>query len=120
MPPILTTIDPSEITQTTVMTGGNITSDGGAVINIAGTCWSTSPNPTIKDKHTNNTRSTGIFSVTLTGLDPDTKYYVRAYANNSAGTAYGNEVSFKTIPVLMPEITTTSITSITSISAIPF
>jgi uncharacterized protein (TIGR02145 family) len=118
MPPILTTIDPSEITQTTVMTGGNITSDGGAVINIAGTCWSTSPNPTIKDKHTNNTRSTGIFSVTLTGLDPDTKYYVRAYANNSAGTAYGNEVSFKTIPVLMPEITTTSITSITSISAI--
>lgn len=116
-PPILTTIDPAEITQTTVTTGGNIQSDGGAGINIAGVCWSTSSNPTIKDKHTNDTRSPGVFTVVLTGLTPDTRYYIRAYANNDAGTAYGNEVSFTSSQIEVPEITTTEISSITSITA---
>jgi uncharacterized protein (TIGR02145 family) len=116
-PPILTTNDPTEITQTTATTGGNIQSDGGAGINIAGVCWSTSSNPTIKDKHTNDTKSPGVFTVTLTDLTPDTKYYIRAYANNDAGTAYGNEVSFTTSHIVVPEITTTEITSITSITA---
>lgn len=116
--PVLTTSDPSDITQTTVTTGGNITYDGGADINIAGVCWSTSSNPTIKDKHTNDTRSTGIFTVTLTGLTPDTKYYIRAYANNDAGTAYGNEVTFTTSHIVVPEITTSEVTSVTSVTAI--
>jgi len=116
-PPVLTTIDPTEITQTTVTTGGNITSDGGASINIAGVCWSTSSNPTLKEKHTNNTKLTGIFSVTLTELIPNTKYYIRAYANNDEGTAYGNEVSFTTSQIVLPEITTEEVTSLTAISA---
>jgi hypothetical protein len=59
-PPILTTAEPTEIAQTTVTSGGNISSDGGEEIVVAGICWSTSENPSVKDKHTNDERSLGI------------------------------------------------------------
>jgi uncharacterized protein (TIGR02145 family) len=116
--PVLTTADPTEITQTSVTTGGNITSDGRAGINIAGICWSTLPNPSVKDKHTNDTKSLGSFSVTLTDLIPNTRYYIRAYANNAAGTAYGNEISFTTSQIVVPTITTEDVTSVSAISAL--
>ncbi len=117
-PPILTTAEPSEITQKTVTSGGNITSDGGEEIIIAGICWSNSANPSVKDKHTNDTRELGSFTSNLIGLTPNTKYYIRAYAYNKAGAGYGNEITFTTSPIALATLTTTDVTSITSSSAI--
>ena len=116
-PPVLTTAEPTEIAQTTVTSGGNISSDGGEEILVAGICWSTSENPSVKDKHTNNGKELGIFTSKLTGLTANTKYYIKAYAYNKEGTGYGNEVSFITSSVVNATLTTAEVTSITSNSA---
>ena len=95
--PTLTTTAISAITTTTATSGGNITSDGGASITSRGVVWSTSTNPTITlTTKTSNGTGTGSFSSFLTNLTPKTSYYVRAYAINSAGTGYGNEITFTT------------------------
>jgi uncharacterized protein (TIGR02145 family) len=116
--PTLTTADPAEITQTTVISGGNIASDGGAEIIVSGICWSTSSNASVKDKHTNDGKKSGSFSSKLTDLTPDTRYYIRAYANSPAGTGYGNEVSFTTSQIVVATLTTADATSVTANSAI--
>ncbi len=95
--PVLSTTNVSNINATTASSGGNITSDGGAAITARGVCWSTSPNPTTSDNKTTDGTGTGTFSSNMNNLQWDTRYYVRAYATNSVGTAYGNEISF--IPV---------------------
>jgi hypothetical protein len=86
-----------EITSTTAKSGGNISADGGATVTARGVIWATSQNPTIAltTKTTNGT-GTGAFTSELPSLAANTTYYVRAYATNSTGTAYGNEVTFKT------------------------
>ena len=116
-PPILATTEPKEITQTTVTSGGNISADGGEEIVVTGVCWSTSANPSVKDKHTNDGKELGNFTSKLTGLTPNTKYYIKAYAYNKEGVGYGDEVSFTTSPVVNATITTTEVTLITSNSA---
>ena len=95
--PTLITTTANNITDSSAVSGGNITSDGGATITACGVCWSTSQNPTINDNHTTNGATTGSFTSNITGLTAGTTYYVRAYAINAVGTAYGNEVSFTTI-----------------------
>jgi uncharacterized protein (TIGR02145 family) len=117
-PPLLTTAEPSEITQKTVTSGGNITSDGGEEIIIAGICWSTTANPSIKDKHTNDAWEVGSFTSNLIGLTPITKYYIKAYASTKAGIGYGNLVSFTTLPIAGATLTTTEVTFITFNSAL--
>jgi uncharacterized protein (TIGR02145 family) len=95
--PSLTTTAASSITQTTASSGGNITSDGGVAVIDRGVCWSTSANPTIAltTKTTDGTGA-GAFTSSITGLTSNTTYYVRAFATNSAGTAYGTQESFTT------------------------
>lgn len=93
---IVTTIDVTEITQTTAMAGGDITSDGGSEVTARGVVWSTLQNPTINDNLTEEGSGSGNFTSNLSGLSTATTYFVRAYATNSAGTAYGDEVSFTT------------------------
>jgi uncharacterized protein (TIGR02145 family) len=80
------------------LSGGNITSNGGAAITAIGIVWSTSPNPTLASNlgSTNDGSCTCNFGSILRCLIANTTYYVRAYATNSAGTAYGNQVSFTT------------------------
>ena len=95
LPPILTTTAVSNITANTASSGGNIISGGGAPVTARGVCWNTTGSPTTAESKTTDGSGTGIFTSNLTGLTPLTTYYVRAYATNSAGTAYGNEVSFK-------------------------
>ncbi len=96
--PTLTTSTVLLITQTTSSTGGTITNDGGAPITARGVCWSTSANPTIAlTTKTNDGAGTGAFTSNITGLTTNTTYYVRAYATNSVGTAYGNEITFTTL-----------------------
>ena len=114
--PTLTTATVSSITQNTAICGGTIISDGAALITTRGICYSTSPTPTIVDGKTSDGSGPGVFTSTLTGLTGNTTYYVRAYATNSAGTSYGNQVSFITSPI-MPALSTTSASSITSNTA---
>lgn len=94
--PVLSTIEITDITQTTAKSGGTITSDGGEMVTARGICWDTSQNPTISESKTTDGSGTGSFSSSMTGLIPETTYYVRAYATNSTGTAYGTAVSFTT------------------------
>ena len=97
----------SEVTVPTVVTnevmsimdnmatgGGKVTSDGGSPVNERGICWSTSHNPTINDEYLSSGSGVGLFSCQMTDLEQNTMYYVRAYAVNEQGIAYGNEVSF--------------------------
>ena len=97
--PTVTTTVVSNIAATSATCGGNVTSDGGASVTARGVCWSTSSNPTISDSHTEDGTGTGNFTSSLTGLTTSITYYVRAYATNSWGTAYGNEVIFTTVNV---------------------
>ena len=95
--PILTTTSVSEIIQTSAISGGNISDDGGASITARGVCWSTATNPTINDSKTSDGSGKGQFSSSITGLEANTSYFLRSYATNSEGTAYGNEISFTTL-----------------------
>jgi len=94
--PAVTTTIATSISATTAISGGNVISDSGATVTARGVCWSTSTNPEITDNHTSDGPGTGIFSSNITGLTVNTVYYMRAYATNSVGTTYGNEVSFTT------------------------
>lgn len=93
----ITTTAVTSITGTKAVTGGNITADGGSPITVRGVCYGTSHNPTISGSKTTDGAGKGTFTSNLSGLSGLTTYYVRAYATNSAGTVYGNEVSFTTL-----------------------
>ena len=100
--PTVSTTTPSTITQTSAQSGGNVTSDGGVSVTARGVCWSTSTNPTTADSHTSDGTETGTFTSSITGLNPGTTYHVRAYATNSAGTAFGDEEIFTTLSPIDP------------------
>lgn len=98
--PVLTTTALISITGTTATSGGNVTDDGGSAVTARGVCWSTSENPTADlSTKTSETGTTGVFASSITGLTIGTTYYLRAYAINSVGTSYGNEVSFIAIAI---------------------
>jgi hypothetical protein len=94
--PTVTTNNISSITSTGAVSGGNVVSDGGASVTARGVCWSTTPNPTVSNSKTTDGTGTGAFTSTITGLSPNTIYYLRAYATNNNGTSYGAEKSFTT------------------------
>ena len=95
--PSVSTNDVSTITSYTVITGGNIISNGGLDITSKGVVWSTINNPTIMlSTKTNEGPGSAMFTSTITGLTANTKYYIRAYAINTKGINYGNEISFTT------------------------
>jgi len=99
---IVSTLDVLRITNTTAISGGKVIIDGGEIITERGICWNTNSSPTIDDFISKDaTGGTGIFSSDLSDLIPDTKYYIRAYATSLAGTAYANEVSFTTAPLVV-------------------
>lgn len=115
--PTLTTTIAGSITSSSATSGGNISIDGGATITARGVCWGTSSGPAITNSKSTDGSGIGTFSSSITGLNPGVIYYVRAYATNSAGTSYGNEISFTT-PAILSTITTSAINAITSSSAI--
>ena len=115
--PSVATSSISSVSYTTCSGGGNVTSSGGANVTSRGVCWSTSQNPTTANSKTLDGTGIGSFVSSITGLTPGATYYVRAYAINSAGTAYGSQETVTTIPLSAPVLTTTSITSITTSSA---
>ena len=94
-PIILVTENVTEITQTSAISGGNITCNDGSV-SARGVCWSTEAGPDLENYKTNNGSDTGSFASFLIGLKPGTDYYVRAYATTSEDTIYGSAISFTT------------------------
>lgn len=116
--PTLATTAASVITGTTATSGGNVSDDGGTTVIARGVCWSTVSNPTIADSKTTDAGTTGTFTSSITGLSLGTLYYVRAYATNSVGTAYGSQISFTSLdlPTLSSTLDASSITSVSASS----
>ena len=95
----------TNLTDSSATSGGNISSDGGAIITASGVCWNTRTNPTIAlTTKTIDSAGSGNYTSRITGLLPSTTYYLRAYATNSAGTAYSVQLTFTT---LLPPTTLT-------------
>ena len=117
--PVVITASINSITQSSAVGGGNVTSDGGTNVSARGVCWNSTGNPTLSDNYTSDGDGTGSFTSNISGLSSGTTYYVRAYATNSAGTAYGNQVSFTAgQSITSPVVTTSTISSITYSSAV--
>ena len=115
--PTVTTSSATNISKTSATVGGNVTNDGGTSVTARGVVYSTSSNPTTSNSKVTSGSGMGSFSVNLTNLVEGTTYYVRAYAINEKGTAYGAEKSFTTSSVVLPTVTTSSATNISKISA---
>jgi uncharacterized protein (TIGR02145 family) len=94
--PTLMTKDVNQITETTAVSGGMVYSIGDAEVTVRGVCWGTGRNPTTDDNKTYNGTGSGAYISNINGLMSNTTYHVRAYASSSAGTAYGDELSFTT------------------------
>ncbi|MBO4543688.1 MAG: hypothetical protein J5725_10975, partial [Bacteroidales bacterium] len=92
--PMVITADVSDMTSETATLGGSVVYSGNSAVTARGVCWSTSSNPTISNSHTTDGIGVGNFTSNITGLTAGTTYYVRAYATNTAGTSYGNEITF--------------------------
>lgn len=101
LPPVLPTVSTtaaSAVTAISAASGGDVTDDGGAAITQRGVCWNTTGTPVITtDPFTTNGTGTGSFTSTAQILNASTTYHLRAYATNSVGTAYGNEITFTTL-----------------------
>jgi uncharacterized protein (TIGR02145 family) len=106
--PVISTTSISSIGNTSAISGGNITDDGGSYIISRGVVWSTSTLPTIAlSTKTVNGAGAGNFASSITGLSQSTTYYVRAYATNSTGTSYGTQISFTTTEPIYTVTTST-------------
>ena len=99
------TATPTGITATSAVVGGMVILPEGTHVFLRGVCWGTESNPDIDGDHTSDGTGIGSFNSTLEGLNYNTTYYVRAYAVSDYGLAYGNEVSFTTIPIWTIEAT---------------
>jgi starch-binding outer membrane protein SusE/F len=95
--PVVTTTAVTAITKITALSGGDVTYDGGGTVTARGLAWSTASNPTVAGTVIDGGTGTGLFVSNLAGLVLNTIYHVRAFATNSAGTAYGADVSFTTL-----------------------
>lgn len=118
--PVVATVTTAAITAITgnaAAGGGNVTVNGGADVTARGICFGIAHNPTIADGKTADGKGSGAFVSALASLKGNTTYYVRSYATNSAGTAYGPEVTFKTL-VDLPVVTTAAVTGATKVAAV--
>ncbi len=93
--PEVTTFSVTEIDYQSASCGGSVNS-AGLEITARGICWSTKPSPTISDSISTDEDKNDSFTISLKNLKPDSTYYVRAFATNSAGTGYGSIMKFKT------------------------
>ena len=93
----VTTYTPQDITQTTAKCGGDVIAAQGLSLDELGVCWSTSSNPTAADSHLSTANWSETFVCTITSLEPNTKYHVRAYALRGLEYYYGEDKSFTTL-----------------------
>lgn len=102
---ILGTLSSSNIENASVKMSCEVTSDGGATILSRGFCYATSSGPTINSAIAVVTGSKGSMEKDITGLEPGTTYYFRAFASTECGTVYSNEVQITTklgLPTMAP------------------
>lgn len=115
----VTTDEVSDITINTAVCGGNVINDGYAEITERGICYATHQEPTVFDYKVSGGEGMGLFQCRMSGLEMMTTYYVRAYARNSEGYAYGNEVSFVTADeTYLPQVITHEVTDFNHFYAI--
>lgn len=114
---LIYTAPASAITAISATGGGTISGDGGSMVTERGICWNTAMAPTTVNFKATAGSGPGSFSAGMTSLVPSNVYYVRAYAINSQGTSYGNEVTFTTQTGIV-SLTTTSVTSVTAFTAL--
>lgn len=98
--PELTTTSVTAVNPTTAACGGIVASSVIGTVTARGVCWSTSVGPTVSGAHTTNGSGLGAYTSSISGLTANTTYYVCAYATSSAGTTYGNQLSFTTMPAI--------------------
>ena len=111
----ITTLPVTSITQASATGGGVITSDNNTAVTERGVCWATTELPTVANNKTTDGNGVGNFTSSITGLTASTVYYLRAYATNAAGTAYGAQLMFTTAATAgLPTVNTTSTTAITA------
>ena len=115
--PVLNTGQASEITISSAVITGEVTDDGGAEVTARGICWGTEAEPDLADNFKASGTGPGEFTCTIDGLDPNTAYHARAYAENSVGIAYGNEVTFTT-SIGAPTVITGQVSGITATNAV--
>ena len=113
--PTVVTMAASEITKNSAVVGGNVVSDGGLEVTERGICYNTEVNPSISDNKEMSGSGLGEYTCNLTNLQTGATYYVRAYAKNKFGIAYGEEISF--VCEALPTVTTTQPTDISYTSA---
>lgn len=88
----------SDVTSCTAKIITKVTDEGSDIVSGTGVCWGTTTNPDLTNNVSNVGAGSGEFTSILTGLTPNTTYYVRAFATNKTGTAYGSNLSFTTLP----------------------
>ena len=116
--PVVTSVAATGITSTTAICGGNVTSDGGAAITERGICYGITADPTIAGTKVVVAGTNGAFTGNVGGLTANTAYHYRAYATNSAGTSYGNDLTFTTASgAVAPVVSTGAVSAITSSTA---
>ena len=114
LPPTITTSAVTSITTSSASCGGDVVSDGDATITARGVCWNTTGSPTMKDSLTTDGTGKGSFTSHITGLSPNSSYFVRAYATNKNGTAYGATEEFKTTGIYLDESFSTGLGGFTA------
>ena len=92
----VTTAAVTGITSTTAVSGGNVTCTGNTAVTARGVCWGTAANPVVTGNHTTDGSGIGTFTSQITGLSANTTYHVRAYATNTSGNYYGDDITFTT------------------------
>ena len=109
--PTVTTAEVTDITQTTAKSGGEVTDSGNGDVLARGVCWSTEKNPTLDDFYVESGTGPGAFESNITGLILGQTYYVRAFATNASGRAYGNQVTFSALAGMPDVVIKSKITS---------
>ena len=115
--PSVYTLNATDVSYTSASVSGNVTDDGNAEVTERGIVYSKTQNPTTSDTKKRNASGTGSFTCNLTDLQDGVTYYVRAYATNLKGTAYGEEKSFTTKTINLPTVSTKTPSNISYTSA---
>lgn len=108
--PALNNPEISGVLNTTALCRFIVNSTGGTSVTEKGICWSLNENPTINDNKIVSASLISVSEINLTGLTSQTSYFVRAYAINSTGISYSNQVQFTTNNFTTPTVKTVSAT----------
>jgi uncharacterized protein (TIGR02145 family) len=107
--PSLEIVPATEISFTSFTCGGDVTDSGTYAVTARGLCWATTPDPVMTGEHLHLGNGIGVFSASLTNLQPETTYYVRAYAVNAVGVTYSTPITVNTLTPQVPTVTTDSV-----------